>query len=58
MSKREVEIDVSTEEINELTAMGFWRLGDDDVLELTHSGNQWVLEWCKKKIAEGLGDGA
>ena len=53
-----MEIDVSTEEINELTAMGFWRLGDDDVLELTHSGNQWVLEWCKKKIAEGLGDGA
>jgi hypothetical protein len=52
VSNRDIEVDVTDEEIALMTELGFWKQDADGVLVLTAEGNRWVSEWCKKKIAE------
>lgn len=52
MSTRDIDIDVSAEQVAEMTALGFWRQEADGVLVLTDEGNAWVREWLAERIKE------
>lgn len=49
---REIEVQVTDEEIAHLTLAGFWKPDEDGVLRLTNDGSAWLREWCKKRLAE------